>query len=600
MAYYEKFQNNPMRSRADFQRCVCDLFEPLVARLETQGAALDLHEGGAHYDMKSSSLEGIARPLWGIVPLTRGGGHFAHWPLVRRVIAEGTDPENPHFWGDPGDIDQRSVEMAAFGLMLLMVPGEGWHPFSESEKNNLARWLSRIQYQRMPNNNWLFFTVIVQEALKSVGRVDLVEAAREAECLNRLAGWYREGGWYGDGDGQGVDHYGGFAMHFYGLLYALYADKPDERLAALFRERADIFAEPFAHWFADTGETLAVGRSLSYRFATSAFWGALAVSGQTPLSVATIKGLWARQIRIWRDKPIFSADGILSRGYDYPSLFVCEEYNSPTSPYWAMKAFLPLALPEDSPFWTADEAPLALGDDVVEMPGGPMIAQRVEGHAIVHYAAPVHRKVQADKYNKFAYSTRFGMEVNALQYAEMGKFGDNILAFSFDDGANWQMRLENKAAEIRDGKLIARWRSGDQCVETEIAVIGGGVFSRTHRFILDRPALVVETGFAVDRWYREFTLIEPPLERLGKSPIAGAEVAIQGQNGISGIRSLDGYSKTPSVALRTHMNVVSPRTAIPYLLAALPAGEHTIVDAFAVSPEARPVVWPEAVLHASV
>lgn len=585
MAYYEKFQTNPLLSRADFQQCVRDLFEPLVASLEAQGAALDLHEGGAHYDMRSSALEGIARPLWGIVPLTRGGGQFDHWPLIRKVIAEGTDPEHPRFWGDPGDIDQRSVEMAAFGLMLLLVPEEGWVPISCTEKDNLARWLSRIQFQRMPNNNWLFFTVLVQEALKSVGRGELVEASREEECLQRLAGWYREGGWYGDGEGQGVDHYGGFAMHFYGLLYAIYAEAPDTALAALFRERADLFAGPFSHWFADTGETLAVGRSLSYRFATSAFWGALAVSGQTPLSIGTIKGLWARQIRVWRDKPIFSGEGILSRGYDYPNLVICEEYNSPTSPYWAMKAFLPLALAQDHPFWSCAEEPLALSSGSVEMPGGPMIAQRVEGHAIVHYAAPVHRKVQADKYNKFAYSTRFGMEVNALQYAEMGKFGDNILALSFDNGANWQMRLENEAAEIRDGKLFASWRSGHQRVETEIEVIGEGTFTRTHRFTLDRPALIVETGFAVDRWYKDHTVLFPVASELGEISLTGAVVSVRGQNGVSVIRSLDGYEKRPCLSLRTHMNVVSPRTAIPYLLAALPAGAHTLVHGFVVSPD---------------
>lgn len=592
MAYYAKFQNNPMQSRTDFQNCVRDLFEPLVSRLEEQGAAFDLHEGGAHYDMRSSSLEAIARPLWGIVPLTRGGGRFDHWPLVRKVIAEGTDPDSPRFWGYPGDIDQRSVEMAALGLMLLLVPEEGWYPFNDGEKDNLARWLSAIQHRRMPNNNWLFFTVIVQEALKSIGRGALVDVARETQCLERLSGWYREGGWYGDGEGQSVDHYGGFAMHFYGLLYALYADDPDTKLVALFRERADAFARPFAHWFADTGESLAVGRSLSYRFATSAFWGALAVSGQEPLSTGTIKGLWARQIRIWRDKPIFTADNILSRGYDYPSLFVCEEYNSPTSPYWAMKAFLPLALPEDAPFWIAEEEPLCLTDDVFEMPAGPMLAQRVDGHAIVHYSAPIHRKVQVDKYNKFAYSTRFGMEVNALQYAEMGKFGDNILAFSFDDGANWQMRLENEATEMRNGRLVVRWRSGDQHVETEIEVIGRGAFSRTHRFVLERPALIVETGFAIDRWYEEFTYIATPIEYLDKIAKTRVEVTIQGKNGISGIRSVDDYPKTPSVALRTHMNLVSPRTATPYLRVALPAGEHTMVNALAVSPEGKPLRWP--------
>ena len=34
-----------------------------------------------------------------------------------------------------------------------------------------------------------------------------------------------------------------------------------------------------------------------------------------------------------------------------------KDYNSPQSPYWALKSFLVLALEEDHPFWLAQEAP---------------------------------------------------------------------------------------------------------------------------------------------------------------------------------------------------------------------------------------------------
>lgn len=32
-----------------------------------------------------------------------------------------------------------------------------------------------------------------------------------------------------------------------------------------------------------------------------------------------------------------------------------QDYNSAQSPYWALKAFLPLALPASHPFWTSKE-----------------------------------------------------------------------------------------------------------------------------------------------------------------------------------------------------------------------------------------------------
>lgn len=585
---YSKFDDNPLQTRADFQRCVRDLFEPLVPRLAADGAAIDFDEGGAHYDMRAASLEGVARPLWGIVPLTAGGGAFDHWPLLRAAIAEGTDPEHPRFWGYPGDVDQRSCEMAAFAWMLLLVPQEGWAPFDARQKDNLVRWLARIQGPQMPQNNWLFFTVLVQQALKAVGRADLVDTALEADRLARLEHWYRGDGWYGDGGSGTIDHYGGFAMHFYGLVYARFAPDPDPCLARLFRERAETFAEPFSRWFADTGESMAQGRSLTYRFATAAFWGILAAVGLEPLPIGRIKGLWARHLRSWRGKPIFTADGLLTRGYDYPNLVICEEYNSPTSPYWAMKFFAPLMLAEDDAFWRAAEEPLVFAEPIVAQPACPAIVQRVDGHAVVHYAAPVHRKVQADKYNKFAYSTRFGFDVDALRCAEMGRFGDNILAFSHDGGANWAMRLHNDQAEIdARGRLRALWHTGFQKVETTISVLADGLSVRRHRFTLERPALVVDTGFAVDRWYEEAEVLVPGASELGGEARVGATVVVRGADGISAVCSLDHHAKVPCFQGRVHSNPVAARTGVPFLSLSLPAGDHCLIDAFGVSPAAR-------------
>src|ERR1700680_3736643 len=43
---------------------------------------------------------------------------------------------------------------------------------------------------------------------------------------------------------------------------------------------------------------------------------------------------------------------VLSSGYAYSNLHMCESYNSPGSPYWALKILPFMALPETDPFWT--------------------------------------------------------------------------------------------------------------------------------------------------------------------------------------------------------------------------------------------------------
>ncbi len=594
MTYYSKFSDNPMRTRTDFQTLAADLIAPVCAYIERQGARVDFHDGAAAFPMASSSLEGVARLLWGLVPLTIGGGKCDCWPLIRQAIATGTDPAHPDYWGPTENNSQHSVEMAAIGVMLMAAPEAGFLPLSDREKSNLLGWLERIQHVSLVDNNWLFFAVLVQEGLRKVGHADLIDETLQKRTVERLSSWYLGEGWYGDGPSLPVDHYGAFAIHFYALLYVHFAVDPDPMLVKMFRERAEAFLEPFSYWFAESGEGLMVGRSLTYRFAMSAFWGMAAVCGLKGMRPGQIKGIWARHLRSWRDRPIFTADGLMTRGYYYPNLIMCEDYNSPTSPYWAMKAFFPLALPEDSEFWQAEEEPLSSPRKVYPMPANKTIVQKVEGHSLVHYGAPVRSDVQPDKYNKFAYSTNFGMEINALQYAEEFRFGDNILAFSFDRGFNWQMRRINSFCGLDGSTLSLGWSTGEQAVETTIDVADDGTFVRRHRFILERPAFVVESGFAVDQWYEEADVLAPEagaaeprlmMQDRDRDDIMEAEafVAVSGTNGVSAIRSLDAYPKFAGVSRRVHTNLSAPRTAVPFLLVRLPAGQHTLMHKFRVS-----------------
>lgn len=580
MAYYLPFKNNPLKTRADAQQMVRDLFTPLIPYLSHQGAALDLDEGGAIFDMQASALEGVARPLWGIIPLVLGGGEFPWWPLVHNAIREGVDPTHPHYWGPTGDINQRSVEMAAFGFLLAVLPEKGWQPLPATTQEQLATWLAGIQRHTMPQNNWLFFTLLVQAGLTRVGREDLVDQALRSRYLEKIASWYRAEGWYGDGDDQAIDHYGGFAMHFYGLIYSCLLANPDKEYAQLFTRHARDFIIPFSTWFADSGETLPVGRSGCYRFASASFWGAAAMLPLEQDEMAQVKGLWARHIRSWQLSPIFSESGLLTRGYRYPNLLMAEWYNSPTSPWWAMKAFLPLLLPENHPFWRSEEAPACAPGPIFSMPAANSIAQRVNGHSIVHFSGFIETKFQWDKYNKFAYSTAFGPEMESTAYGHLLNFGDNILAFSQDNGINWHMRHANKSVKIAGNTMHIHWLAGELEVETLITVLGNGRCRRRHRFILNKPALVAETGFAVHQWYNAH-------DCLVNTAGVGAQIALDGENGQSRITSRDNHAKETHTATRAHTNLLSPRSAVPFLLTHLPPGEQVLESEFEALPKTQ-------------
>ncbi|WP_413698729.1 DUF2264 domain-containing protein [Psychromonas sp. KJ10-10] len=570
---YSLFSENPLTTKKDFQRLVKDLFEPLIPYYQTQGAQIDFDEGGACFDMRASSLEGVARPLWGLVPLELGGGQFKHWDLIRSLIIQGTDPNSDLYWGSLKDVDQRSVEMVAIGFFMILLPQQAWHPLTDKQKNNLVTWLASIQYKETSHNNWLFFTVIIQQALEEVGQLELVDLVLKEKFLNKLKNWYLGDGWYGDGAIETIDHYGGFALHYYSILYATKFNHQNDELAKLFKLRADAFAKPFSYWFADNGDTLVQGRSLTYRFACCGFWGAYSLLDDTEFTPGQIKGLWGRHLRSWKNKPIFTHNGILTRGYDYPNLQMCEIYNSPTSPYWAFKAFLPLMLEDDSPFWTSKEEPIDYPEVIKAMPASKTIAQRIDGNSIIHYAATVHPGFQLDKYNKFAYSTFGGMDINALLYCEKMSFGDNIFAFSFDDGCHWQMRQKNLNVKVLENQLIINWSSGKYIVLTTIEVKQDGGCVRTHRFKTDQDVWVVETGFSVGKWYQE----EEVFISSGEQAL---QITVQGSNGITTIKSLDTHKKSAHVSTRVNSDVSFPRSAVPFLLTKLTAGEHIICSSF--------------------
>src|SRR5690606_11429457 len=128
--------------------------------------------------------------------------------------------------------------------------------------------------------------------------------------------------------------------------------------SALYKQRALQFAKQFLYWFAADGSALPYGRSLTYRFSQAAFWSALVYAEVDEIPYGIAKGILLSHLRWWFQQPIFAPDGTLTIGYSYPNLVMAENYNAPGSPYWALKAFLVLALRDDHPFWQAEELPL--------------------------------------------------------------------------------------------------------------------------------------------------------------------------------------------------------------------------------------------------
>src|SRR5262249_8593341 len=153
-------------------------------------------------------------------------------------------------------------------------------------------------------------------------------------------------------------------------------------------------------------------------------------------------------------------DGTLSIGYGYAQLEMAEQYNAPGSPYWALKSFLPLALPEAHPFWQAKPAPLPALEAVKSLPHAGMLVCPDPGspHRFALSAAPSApwaRHGEA-KYGRMAYSTHFAFSVPAGRgLAQLA--ADNTLALS-RDGRRYHVRAESLDVRFEHGGLRALWR----------------------------------------------------------------------------------------------------------------------------------------------
>jgi len=447
-------KSNPLSSRQDLVAALNTLLAAVDTQFPAGRSRFSLGDTSAHYATDVAQMEGLSRVLWGLFPLMAAGDSTPYSDKYIAAIKQGTDPHSAGYWGEAGPYDQRLVEMAAYGLGLALLQENLTERFSERELMNLHAWLNQITDATMPDSNWNYFAIMVQLGFKRAGLPYDQQAIDHRFAM--MDAYYLGEGWYSDGPGRPKDYYISMAFHFYGLIYATLSG--DEARSEVLRQRSALFAEDFIYMSAPDGASVPFGRSLTYRFAMVAFWSAVAFSGLEVFTPGIVKGIILRHLRWWQQQPITDRDGILTLGFAYPNLAMCEDYNSPGSPYWALKTYLILALPESHPFWQADEQPLPTLTETRVIPHAQQILIHTD-HVTLLTAGQLELNNYVNteaKYTKFAYSSRFGFTI------ERGRFGlkhaacDSMLLLA--DGDNYfRGRRECEAVRIDENYIFSRW-----------------------------------------------------------------------------------------------------------------------------------------------
>ena len=489
-----------LETKQDFQKWMFQVLEPLKP-LYSQGCArLHLGDSGVTYPEVSIEMEAFSRPLWALVPLWLGGGKGFE-EIYRKGLESGTDPAHPEYWGGFGDYDQRFVEMAAIASSLIFTPEKLWEPLSEEGKKNLAKWLYGINEHIIPDCNWQFFMILVNIALKKLDCRYSEE--RLSSGLEKIESYYIGEGWYRDGGSSQKDYYISFALHYYGLLYAVAMEDEDPERCLNFKERAKVFARDFIYWFDENGSALPYGRSLSYRFGEAAFWSAYVFAGLDHIPAGVVKGILARHLNWWLEQKIFDRDGVLTIGYGYPNLIMGERYNAPGSPYWGMKTLLCLGLPDDHPFWQAEAEELPKLESVKMLKQADMIMHR-HGKDVIAYPAGVcerygHGHVP-EKYSKFAYSTRFGFSIAKSQIVLHENAPDSSLAFVIDGDDYVFVRKYSDSYEVFPDRVVSSWHPFPGITVTSTVIPKEYGHLRIHEIHSQYDCFAYDCGFSVKKF----------------------------------------------------------------------------------------------------
>ncbi len=592
---YKKTGDNPVETREDLQALAREMIGAAAGRFGRGGISACEGEHGAKYSHKTAWIEGLLRPLFGLVPLCAGGFESSldsgAQAFFRERIKAGTDPDSDEYWGELEGKDQKIVEMASLGIGLVMAPELVWEPLDEESRENLARWLRKVNEAPLAANNWLFFPVIVNIGLKKAGASYSQEILEKA--LEGIEKNYLGDGWYSDGPSPQRDYYVAFAMHFYGLIYAAVMEEEDPARCRLYKERAALFAGDFIWWFGAEGDGLPFGRSLTYRFAMSAFWGALAWAGVEVFPWGVIKGLLLRNIRWWIRQPVWDGDGVLTVGYRYPNLKMAEFYNAPGSPAWAMKAFLALALPESHPFWSAVEEELPEPGRVSVQKHPFMIVMRGEGGRHVQALtsgqyARFEPTFMSAKYEKFAYSNVFGFSVPGGEYGyDQGAF-DSMLALCERGDGLYRVRRNCLQVKVSREGIYSLWKPWEDVTVETWLIPWGSWHVRVHRVVSARTLTGGEGAYAVG-WdgsgypETEGRRVSGAAAEGGTgvsgAPAAGLEESDDAMArawhtlGCTAIVNLEGRRRGQVVLPHPNTNVLYSRTKLPCLMGDMEEGE---------------------------
>ncbi|MGG1551603.1 DUF2264 domain-containing protein [Paenibacillus ferrarius] len=313
-------------------------------------------------------LEAFGRTLVGIAPWLEQPAHDAaeeklrlrYVKLAQEAMDAATDPESPDFLNFATGF-QPIVDTAFLSHAILRAPNALWRGLEPRVQRNLVQGLKASRTRKPGFNNWLLFAAMTETALRLMG--EDWDHMRVDYALRQHEQWYLGDGLYGDGVEYHADYYNAFVIQpmlvdiieQVGGEYAEWGAMRGKLIA-----RAQRYAAVQERMISPEGTFPPIGRSLAYRFGAFQSLAQTSLRGELPreFAPAQVRCALTAVIRRLIEAPgTFDENGWLRIGLCGRQPEVGEPYISTGSLYLCSAVFLPLGLPENDPFWQAEDAP---------------------------------------------------------------------------------------------------------------------------------------------------------------------------------------------------------------------------------------------------
>ncbi len=247
---------------------------------------------------------------------------------------------------------QFTCEFGGWTKTMLLMPDVLWPHWTKQQQDEIAATISKWAHHRTTQNNWRLFNICALSFLKKKGYA--IDDELLKSHLLWIASYHAGNGWYLE---QSYNYYTISLFVVYGTIWnRAFGDEHYPEIAAVLEKSFDELFQTYPNFFGRDGYHQHVGAqhllsALDFRRLS----GVVHAQVQTAMDPGWARRLCSGSLLQFTAREDFYENDIPALGFYGHREFAIQNYSCPASPFIMFLPFIALALPEDSPFWTAKE-----------------------------------------------------------------------------------------------------------------------------------------------------------------------------------------------------------------------------------------------------